>query len=429
MTRLKLGFFGMSHLGLVYSTVYAHQGFDVLCYDSSNPLVLNLRNGLFPINEPGLDELALANKKRITYSNKLEDASLCDLAFLSLDVATDENGNAILKHLELLIEEVDYALPPHVPLIILSQVPIGFCDEKLKSMSRVLIYQVETLVFGNAVQRAIAPERFIIGFSSTAAKLPAKYLLTLQTFDCPKFTISYKSAELCKMAINFFLASTITSTNFLSEICEVVGANWNEVTPALKLDQRIGKFAYLSPGLGISGGNLERDINALRKVAETSQSQCEKFAKAILEMSTYQKGWAQKHLRKLIEKSEKNQNVIGLWGLSYKENTDSMKNSPSMEFLKSLPNDVQVIAFDPLVKSLPIPIPNSTLAEDQMTMLAKVDALFILTPWKHFKKNLSDVLRAFKGSLIVDPYSCIVMDVELPPSVSLVVLGNANARL
>ena len=427
MTSLKLGFFGMSHLGLVYSTVYAHLGFDVLCYDSSNPLVLNLRNGLFPINEPGLDELALANKKRITYSSKLEDASLCDLAFLSLDVATDENGNAILKNLELLIEEVDSALPPHVPLIILSQIPIGFCDEKLKSMSRVLIYQVETLVFGNAVHRAIAPERIIIGFSSTAAKLPAEYLLTLQTFDCPKFTISYKSAELCKMAINFFLASTITSTNFLSEICEVVGANWNEVTPALKLDQRIGKFAYLSPGLGISGGNLERDINALRKVAATSQSQSEKFAKVILEMSTYQKGWAQKHLRKLIEESERNQNVIGLWGLSYKENTDSMKNSPSMEFLKSLPNDVQVIAFDPLVKSLPISNPNSTLAEDHMTMLAKVDALFILTPWKHFKKNLSDVLRAFNGSLIVDPYSCIVMDVELPPSVSLVVLGNANA--
>ena len=118
--------------------------------------------------------------------------------------------------------------------------------------------------------------------------------------------MSYKSAELCKMAINFLLASTVTSTNFLSEICEIVGANWNEVTPALKLDQRIGKFAYLSPGLGISGGNLERDINALRKVAATSHSQCEKFAKVILEMSTYQKGWAQKYVRELIEKSKRN---------------------------------------------------------------------------------------------------------------------------
>ena len=427
MTSTKLSFFGMSHLGLVYSTVYAHQGFDVLCYDPSQSLVLNLQNGLFPINEPGLDELALTNEERITYSNKLEDASLCDLAFLSLDVATDEHGKAILDNLEQLIEQMDSILPSHVPLIILSQIPIGFCETKSKSMSRILIYQVETLVFGNALSRAIAPERIIIGFTSTTAKLPANYLLTLQTFDCPKFTMSYKSAELCKMAINFFLASTITSTNFLSEICEIVGANWNEVTPALKLDQRIGKFAYLSPGLGISGGNLERDINALRKVAATSHSQYEKFAKVILEMSTYQKGWAQKYVRELIEKSKRNQNVIGLWGLSYKENTDSMKNSPSVEFLKSLPKNVQVVAFDPLVKSLPISNPNLTLAEDHMAMLAKVDALFILTPWGHFKKDLSDVLRVFNGSLIVDPYSCIVMDVELPPSVSLVVLGNANA--
>jgi UDPglucose 6-dehydrogenase len=424
MNSTKLSFFGMSHLGLVYSTVYAHQGFDVLCYDSSQSLVLNLQNGLFTINEPGLDELALTNKKRITYSNKLEDASHCDLAFLSLDVATDENGNAILDN----FEQMDSVLPPHVPLIILSQIPIGFCETKSKSMSRVLIYQVETLVFGNAISRAIAPERIIIGFTSTTAKLPANYLLTLQTFDCPQFIMSYNSAELCKMAINFFLASTITSTNFLSEICEIVGANWNEVTPALKLDQRIGKFAYLSPGLGISGGNLERDINALRKVAETSHSQCAKFANVILEMSTYQKGWAQKYVREFVEKSERNHNVIGLWGLSYKENTDSMKNSPSVEFLKSLPNDVQVVAFDPLVKSLPISNPNSTLAEDHMAMLAKVDALFILTPWKHFKKNLSDVLRAFNGSLIVDPYSCIVVDVELPLSVSLVVLGKASAH-
>ena len=201
MTSSKLSFFGMSHLGLVYSTVYAHQGFDVLCYDSSQSLVLNLQNGLFTINEPGLDELALTNKERITYSNKLEDASHCDLAFLSLDVATDENGNAILDNLEQLIEQMDSVLPPHVPLIILSQIPIGFCETKSKSMSRVLIYQVETLVFGNAISRAIAPERIIIGFTSTTAKLPANYLLTLQTLILLELDNHY-SEELQRHQLN-----------------------------------------------------------------------------------------------------------------------------------------------------------------------------------------------------------------------------------
>lgn len=428
MSRIKLGFFGMSHLGQVYSTAYARQGFDVLCFDHSRILISKLQSGIFSINEPSLNELALANRERIVYTNKLYDTLTCDLAFLSLDVTTDENGNSFLDDVKQLIEEVDSILPPQVPLIILSQIPMGFCDAQSRHMSRVLIYQVETLVFGNAVSRAIEPERIIIGVNSENSELPSSYLSILRNFNCPKFIMTYRSAELCKMAINFLLASSITSTNFLSEICEIVGANWSEVTPALRLDERIGKFAYLSPGLGISGGNLERDISALRQVAAKSNSQCEDFAKIIQEMSTYQKRWPQKHLISFLEKRREKQNVIGLWGLSYKENTDSIKNSPSVEFLKSLPHDLPVIAFDPVVKSLPQFGSNSTLAEDQMSMLSKVDALFILTPWKHFKQNLSDVLSKFHGSLIVDPYSCIVVDVELPLSVSLVVLGNASAN-
>lgn len=413
----------MSHLGLVYSTVFANQGFEVTCYVHSQTLASNLQNGKFPINEPNLVELGITNKHRIMYVNQVEDTLPCDLAFISLDVETDEFSNSNLKEINKLIDDLDSKLPHNVPLVILSQIPVGFCDARSKSMHRTLIYQVETLVFGNAVNRAIRPERVIIGLPSKTDQLPTAYLSILETFNCPILVMNYKSAELCKMAINLILASSITSTNFLSAICEIVGANWNDIVPALKLDPRIGEFAYLKPGLGISGGNLERDIFALRQVASSNNSQYEFFTRAIQEMSQIQKRWPQKYLKSFLENSKANSKVIGLWGLSYKENTDSIKNSPSIEFLKSLPDDVSIKVFDPAVNKLPISFSNLTMYDDQMLMLPEIDALFILTPWSNFRLKLSEVLSKFNGSLIVDPHRCITRDVSLPPNVSLFVLG------
>lgn len=426
MNPIRLGFFGMSHLGLVYSTVFANQGHEVSCYDNSAELISRLQKGLLPINEPMLAGLVMSNIHRLHYSCRMEDFSHCDLAFLSLDVATDGEGVSNLQEVIKLLVQIDSALPPHVPLVILSQIPMGFCAEQSKSRSRTIIYQVETLVFGNAVDRATIPERIIVGTTSKNNELPPVYRSVLDTFNCPLFIMTYESAELCKMAINFLLASNVTSTNFLSAICEMVGANWQQVVPALRLDRRIGAFAYLTPGLGISGGNLERDVSALRKVASKNKSSYANFAEVIQKMSQQQKNWPQRQFEQYIDHSRVNPLKIGIWGLSYKENTDSIKNSPSIEFIKSLPDNVSMIVFDPLVKSIPVTDIDLRFSEDQFKMIEELDALFILTPWDHFRKRLSDVLRYFNGSLIVDPFALIDLDILVPPSIKLVVLGKAE---
>ena len=135
---------------------------------------------------------------------------------------------------------------------------------KINFNKKLLYYQVETLIFGKSLDRALNPERIIIGCNESNSKIKNSYLKYLKRFNCPIIKMSYESAELTKIAINIFLASSITTTNVLSEICSTIGANWEEIKPALKLDSRIGPKAYLKPGLGISGGNIERDIMSLK---------------------------------------------------------------------------------------------------------------------------------------------------------------------
>ena len=129
-----------------------------------------------------------------------------------------------------------------------------------KAPSVTWFYQVETLIFGAAVKRAMEPERFIVGALDPSAALPESYASFLKAFGCPVLVMRLESAELAKIAINFFLVSTVCTTNTLAELCESIGADWGEIAPALRLDRRIGPHAYLKPGLGIAGGNLERDL-------------------------------------------------------------------------------------------------------------------------------------------------------------------------
>src|SRR5205807_2432451 len=137
-----------------------------------------------------------------------------------------------------------------------------------------LLYLVETLVFGNAVSRAIHPERFMVGCADPGQPLPAPLREYLEAFACPILPMRFESAELCKIAINCFLVSSVTTSNTLAEICENTGADWYEIAPALRLDKRIGLHAYLSPGLGIAGGNLERHLVTVLRLAARCRAWC-----------------------------------------------------------------------------------------------------------------------------------------------------------
>ena len=257
-----IGFAGLTHLGLISALAAAAKGFAVKGYDGDAARVAEIAAGRFPVNEPSLEGLAHTAGERIGYTSNPAGLSDCDIVYISTDVPTDDHGNSDLAGIVALIEQVSAVLSPRSLLVVLCQVPPGF-TRRLPLPPERLFYQVETLIFGAAVTRAMEPERLIVGCADAARALPAPYQEFLSAFGCPIMPMRYESAELCKISINCCLIASVTVANTLAGISESIGADWAEVVPALRLDRRIGPYSYLKPGLGIAGGNLEREISAM----------------------------------------------------------------------------------------------------------------------------------------------------------------------
>ena len=260
-----IGFAGLSHLGIVSSVAAAAQGNEVVGFDTDTATVAALSAGLLPVHEPQLDDLFAEQAEHLTFSADARVLQDCSLIFLSQDVPTDDRGESSLEALTELLESIRPHIAPQTIVIVLCQVPPGFTRELAEQMvgktepSQRLYYQVETLIFGRAVERALKPERFIVGCAHPDEPLAEDYAEYLHSFGCPILPMRYESAELAKISINACLVASVTTANTLADLCERIGADWGEIVPALRLDARIGPQAYLAPGLGIAGGNLERE--------------------------------------------------------------------------------------------------------------------------------------------------------------------------
>jgi UDPglucose 6-dehydrogenase len=290
-------------------------------------------------------------------------------------------------------------------LVILCQVPPGFTRSLALAPER-LYYQVETLVFGRAVDRAVNPERFILGCADPAAPLPAPLREFLGAFDCPILPMRYESAELAKIAINCCLVASVSVANTLAELCERIGAAWSEIAPSLKLDKRIGAHAYLSPGLGIAGGNLERDLATVIRLADEVGSDAG-VVKAWVANSRHRRDWAAATIKKLLL-AAKPQAVVGVWGLAYKENTHSVKNSPSLATLAQMP-EARLQLHDPAVPVAAARHASAKAAAQPLDAARGADALMILTPWPQYRAvDPAAVAKGMRGRIVIDPYG--VMD-------------------
>jgi UDPglucose 6-dehydrogenase len=325
----------------------------------------------------------------------------------ALDVATNDANESDLEPLKALIEKVSRVTEGAV-LVITAQVPPGFCRTlatRFGGGSR-LFYQVETLVFGNAIERAVCPERFIIGCMDAKGLLPGIYRRYLEAFGCPVLAMRYESAELCKIAINFFLVSSVTTSNMLSEICEKIGANWQEVIPALRLDRRIGPHAYLQPGLGIAGGNLERDMVAVQRLA--SENGCDAgVVTAWQRDSLYRRDWVLRRLYGLGLLEDPGAQLFGLWGLAYKQDTHSTRNAASLALLRCLPQ-YHWLAYDPAASIEHAEFPSVRVCVSALESVRGVDALVVMTPWRIFSDiDMHQVRAAMGGRVVLDPYGVL----------------------
>jgi UDPglucose 6-dehydrogenase len=322
-------------------------------------------------------------------------------------VPTDDSGGSDLSDLDRLLALVLANTRADAVVVVLSQVPPGYTRARQQA-GRLLYYQVETLVFGRAVERATRPERFIVGSPDPAQPLPPALEIFLSAFHCPILPMRLESAELTKISINCCLVASVTVANTLAEVCERIGADWAEIAPALRLDRRIGAHAYLAPGLGLAGGNLERDLATVQRMSEEYGTDAS-VIRAFAGNSMHRRDWPLRTLHELLLSREPHAR-IGVLGLAYKESTHSVKNSPALALIRCLtPWALQV--YDPVVPASAAPHPNVIGAASALNAAADVDALAIMTPWPQFRElACDDLARAMRGRLVLDPYR--VLDVR-----------------
>jgi UDPglucose 6-dehydrogenase len=406
LMKPKIAFVGMTHLGLISAVAASEKGFDVLCFDPDLNLIDRLKKTNPLVSEPQLVELMHKNQNRLMFTSDSNMLRAYDVIYVAPDVTTDDQGQSDLSDLNNLLNTVFSNSSEENLIVILSQVPPGFSRSKVID-NRSIFYQVETLIFGQAINRALHPERYIIGSLNPTAELPIPYRFFLESHDCPILVMRYESAELAKISINMCLVSSVTTANTLAELCEQIGADWSEIVPALKLDRRIGQYAYLSPGLGISGGNLERDLATVVQYASQFNTDSG-VVRAWISNSFHRKNWIWSVLNNLESKNSRQIQSIGVLGLTYKENTNSLKNSPALVFLALLEGRNKVIlAYDPVASPNAAPT-YVTRVQSAQEVLVDIDVLVISTAWPEFRSiSTPTLIQNMKGRIVIDPYGML----------------------
>ena len=421
MTLPVIGFAGMTHLGLVSGVSAAEKGFNLICYDADAARIADLSQQRLPVSEPQLDDLVVKNKQKITFTANIAELQKCDVVYVAPDVATDDQGQSDLTTINALLDAVFSATRIDTVIVVLSQVPPGFTRVKQRE-GRILYYQVETLIFGRAVERALYPERYILGCADPSQSLPVNFQKFLEAHGCPLLPMRYESAELAKISINMCLVASVSTANTLAELCEKIGADWSEIVPALKLDKRIGQYSYLAPGLGIAGGNLERDLATVCNFADQYGTDAG-VVRSWISNSHHRRDWAIRVLKQELFPKIK-EPVIAVLGLAYKQDTHSTKNSPSLALLANL-ESYSVRVFDPVVSASSVMHhPRCYGASSELDACMGADALAIMTPWPQFGKlDLLEIKKQMRGSLVLDPYAMLDAESSRLASLKNITLG------
>lgn len=405
MKKNKIGFYGLTHLGLIYSIVFAKKNIQTVAFSDSKKLINQIKKNKINISEPNLENYIKSYKKNINYTNNFNDLSDCDLVFFSMDTPINNNKpdyKIIINALSKLIKTLKNK---KTELIILSQVYPGFTEQLNWDKSK-LFYQVETLIFGEAINRAEYPERIIIGYNQKKDFKKSNLKNVLKNFTEKIIEMDYKSAELTKIAINLFLISNINTTNMISNACEEIGASWNSIIPALKSDKRIGKYSYLQPSLSIGGTNLMRDLVTFKKIFP-KENKNNKLINVWQQSNSFQKKWVFKIIDNLI-KQRKINNILIL-GLAYKENTDSTQNSIFLEIINKYKN-IKFHLFDPIVTN-EIKKKNTFhmhSVQKVIKIFNKIEIVMILNKSNQFKKIFtSKIIKNLDNKYIIDPYGLL----------------------
>ncbi len=409
---------GTGYVGLVSGTCFAETGITVTCVDVDQNKIDNLNKGIIPIYEPGLEPMVKRNmeKGRLFFSNSLKDSiSDADAIFIAVGTPPDEDGSADLQYVIGVAKEIGRYIDHYLVVVTKSTVPIGTAEKVKAALKEEILNRGVEIQFdvasnpeflkeGAAVDDFLKPDRVVIGTESERAqavmtKLYKPFLMN----NHPVIFMDIPSAEMTKYAANSMLATKISFMNDIANLCEIVGADVNNVRRGIGSDSRIGnKFIY--PGTGYGGSCFPKDVQALIKTSEQRGHPLE-ILKSVELVNNRQKSVLYKKMMAHFDGNLKGKK-IAIWGLSFKPNTDDMREAPSLVIInKLLDEGAEVIAYDPVAaKECHRKIGDTiTYAKDQYEALIDADALLIVTEWSEFRvPNFKVMEKLMKEKLIFD---------------------------
>ncbi len=415
---MKIAVVGTGYVGLVTGTCFAEVGIDVTCIDVDKEKIEGLKNGIIPIYEPGLENMVHKNyeKGRLHFSTNLaESLNECKVVFSAVGTPPDDDGSADLKYVLDVAREVGRNMNDYILVITKSTVPVGTADkvknaiaEELTKRKLEIPFDVasnpEFLKEGAAIDDFLKPDRIVIGLESKRAEDLMKKLYKPFTLNGhPLIFMDIPSAEMTKYAANAMLATRISFMNDIANLCEIVGANINMVRRGIGSDPRIGsKFIY--PGIGYGGSCFPKDVKALIKTGLENNYSL-RVLKSVEDVNDDQKSVLFNKLNEYYNGDLKGKN-IALWGLSFKPETDDMREAPALVLInKLLDAGCKIKAYDPVaINESKRRIGNIiTYANDEYEALIDADALLLVTEWKEFRiPNFGVMQKLMNKNVIFD---------------------------
>ncbi len=416
---MNIAIVGTGYVGLVSGTCFADTGADVTCVDVDADKIERLRNGEIPIYEPGLDELVKKNVAagRLKFTTDL--AAVLDevqIVFSAVGTPPDEDGSADLKYVLQVARTIGQHLNHYVVVVTKSTVPVGTARKVRKTIEEELAKRQVDIPFdvasnpeflkeGNAIKDFMSPDRVVVGVESEKAK---KVLTKLyKPFLINNFRVIFMdipSAEMTKYAANAMLATRISFMNDVANLCERVGADVNMVRAGIGSDTRIGR-KFLYAGCGYGGSCFPKDVKALVKTADQNGYSME-VLKAVERVNERQKSILFEKLQRAFDGQSLQGKTIALWGLSFKPETDDMRESTALVMIRLLLDaGCKVQAYDPVaIPECKRRIGDSvTYCRNMYDAVIDADALLLLTEWKEFRLPSWGVIRkAMHRPLVID---------------------------
>jgi UDPglucose 6-dehydrogenase len=407
----NISIIGTGYVGLVTGTCFADLGNRVICMDIVEEKIRLLQAGHMPIFEPGLEELVRRNVKsgRLTFTTSYEEAiHSSGFVFIAVNTPSGAGGEADLKYERLAIESIADVLQKYTIIVNKSTVPVGTGDwvaeimesrGKRRSVDFDVVSNPEFLREGSAITDFTMPDRVVLGATNPkAAEAVAQLHLSLR---CPIMITDLRTAEMIKYASNAFLATRISFINEIAAICERLGADVKEVAVGMGYDRRIGR-AFLEAGLGYGGSCFPKDVKALEYMAAASGCHPQ-LLRAVMEINRDQRRQVVLKLRQALTRLTGK--TIGVLGLSFKPNTDDMRDAPSLEIIGQLLREgVTIKAYDPVAAAnARRDLPDITYCDDPYAVADGSDALVLVTEWNEFKQlDMARIKDSMRQPVLVD---------------------------